>query len=388
MAIGKHIIRLLLLITAFSLPLHLFAGTACADERKAELIVDATNGKILYQKYAGETRYPASLTKMMTLYLVFDALKTGKLAMGQMLAVSEKAAEISPLKLGLKAGSRVSVEDVVLGMIVLSANDAAVVAAEALGGSEWQFAKQMTLTARKLGMNNTVFKNASGLPDDEQITTAYDLAILAMAIQRNHPEYYPLFSRTGFIFKGRRIKGHNRVLQHYRGAEGLKTGFIRASGYNLVTTARRNGFSLIGVVMGGDSIQSRDDKMIVLMNQGFNTLYANKHSDNPTYSAHNFGAPQPIDRNNVTLQTGKDAVPSDDKSDADANSADPEKKSKIASQSKIEKTSYKKKTTIHKKKSVKKKHKKRKATKQTKPAAAKQKSVSNSKAPKTTPDSH
>lgn len=237
--------------------------------RKASLVVDANSGDIIFQESANKLRYPASLTKMMTAYMVFDALKKGKLSMGQQLPVSQFASSRPRTNLALKAGNSIVTRDALNAIIVKSANDAAVVLAEAIGGDETSFSAMMNKKARELGMKNTTFVNASGLHDARQVTTAYDMARLAIALKRDFPEYYPLFSNTKFNFQGQTIAGHNRVTQNYKGADGLKTGFIRPSGFNLVTSAERGNARLVGVVLGGDTAQARDKRMMSLLDQAF-----------------------------------------------------------------------------------------------------------------------
>jgi D-alanyl-D-alanine carboxypeptidase len=233
------------------------------------MVIDAGTGEVLNEVNADQLNHPASLTKMMTLYLAFDALQKGQLKWDQPLPVSHWAAEKSPTKLGLEPGSTIAVHDCVLGMIVLSANDAATVMGEALGGSEQGFAKLMTAKAHELGMANTTFKNASGLPDEEQVTTARDLVKLASALYENFPQQYHYFSTRQFTFRGRVINGHNRLMYRYAGMDGLKTGFTSASGFNLASSAVRDDHRLFGVVMGGQSSGSRDRLMATLLDNGF-----------------------------------------------------------------------------------------------------------------------
>ncbi len=246
------------------------AYRAQVEARKSAILMDARTGEVLYADRADEPRHPASLTKMMTLYMAFDALKSGRLRLDQRLPVSYHAAAQEPTKLDLQPGSTVSVEDAILGAAIKSANDAAVVLAEAMGnGSEETFARMMTNRARSLGMNRTNFHNASGLPDPEQITTARDFAMLAQALYRDHRQFYHYFGYTEFEFQGRVIPGHNRVTQYYEGADGLKTGFIRASGFNLASSAERGGKRLVGVVFGGETAASRDREMMAMLDRGF-----------------------------------------------------------------------------------------------------------------------
>jgi D-alanyl-D-alanine carboxypeptidase len=227
----------------------------------ADIVVDANSGKVLHATNPEARRHPASLTKIMTLYLLFERLEAGKLKLDTQLKVSEEAAEQSPTKLGLKAGSTISVEDALKGVVTRSANDAAVVIAEAIAGDEDDFARLMTRKARALGMSRTVYMNASGLPDADQVTTARDQSILGRAVQERFPQYYKYFSLRSFTFRGKRIGNHNRLLGRVDGVDGIKTGYIRASGFNLVTSIRRDNRHLVAVVMGGGSAGSRDARM-------------------------------------------------------------------------------------------------------------------------------
>lgn len=245
------------------------AEQAASNPKGAAMIVDANSGQILMQDRVDEMRHPASLTKMMTLYLTFDALRAGRLGLQQSLPVSAHAASRAPTNLALRAGQTIKVEDCILGLVTRSANDAASVLAEALGGSEERFAQMMTLKARQLGMTRTRYTNASGLPDVQQVTTARDQAVLGLALQRDFPQYYPYFSTRSFTFRGRTYPNHNRLLASYAGMDGMKTGYVRMSGFNIVTSAKRGGVRLVGVVMGGSSAAARDRRMASLMNQGF-----------------------------------------------------------------------------------------------------------------------
>lgn len=217
----------------------------------ASIIINAQTGQVLWEKNADDRNYPASLTKMMTLYMLFDALEKGKTRMSATMPVSAHAAGQSPSKLGLKPGASLRVEDGIKALVTKSANDAAVVIAEFLGGSESSFAEMMTNQARRLGMSQTTFRNASGLPNLGQMSSARDMATLSMALQRNFPQYYHYFSLRAFDYNGTVIPTHNRVLLNYPGADGLKTGYIAASGFNLAASATRNGVRLVGVVFGG-----------------------------------------------------------------------------------------------------------------------------------------
>ncbi len=255
-----------------SAPKPAFAGYA-------DIVIDASSGEVLHAANADTTNYPASLTKMMTLYLLFDALERGKIRLDQGLPVSQHAAEQPATKLGLRKGSTIPVEKAILALIIQSANDVAMVVAESLGGSEPAFARKMTQTAQLLGMKHTIFRNPSGLPDPAQRTTARDMAVLAMALLQDFPQYYDYFAVRQFKFNGRTYTTHNRLVQSYEGADGLKTGYTRASGYNLVTSAVRDGHRLIGVVLGGKSSARRDKQMVSLLDRGFGTLGANDAVD-------------------------------------------------------------------------------------------------------------
>lgn len=233
------------------------------------IVIDADTGRVLSEMNADAITYPASLTKMMTLYLTFEALNAGKLRLDQNLPVSTEAASKSPTKLHLIPGDSVQIQDLILGIVTKSANDAAAVLAEGMAGSETAFAERMTLKARQLGMTSTVYRNASGLPDPEQRTTARDVAQLALALYHDFPREYRYFSTRQFYFRGKIMATHNHLLEWYEGADGIKTGYIGASGFNLAASAVRNGHRLIGVVMGGASAGSRDREMAALLDQGF-----------------------------------------------------------------------------------------------------------------------
>jgi D-alanyl-D-alanine carboxypeptidase len=238
----------------------------------ASIVLDADAGRVLSEDNADAMTYPASLAKLMTLYLTFENLNAGRLRIDQYLPVSTEAASRPPTKLGLRAGDAVQVQDLILGIVTRSANDAAAVLAEGQAGSEEAFAELMTRKARQLGMSNTVFRNASGLPDPDQHTTARDMAQLALALYHDYPREYGYFATREFEFHGSLVVGHDHLLDWYPGADGLKTGYIRASGFNLATSAVRGGHRLIGVVMGGLSGGTRDREMAALLDQGFEQL--------------------------------------------------------------------------------------------------------------------
>jgi D-alanyl-D-alanine carboxypeptidase len=238
------------------------------------IVIEPETGQILSQENPDAITYPASLTKMMTLYLTFEALNAGKLRLDQYLPVSYAAASRAPTKLGLRPGESIAVQDLILGLITRSANDAACVLAEGLAGSEPTFAEHMTRTARNLGMAHTVYRNASGLPDSDQYTTARDQAQLAVALYRDFPREYRYFATREFYFRGNTIHNHNHLLDWYEGADGIKTGYIGASGFNLAASAVRNGHRLIGVIMGGPSAGTRDREMAALLDRGFQEVGA------------------------------------------------------------------------------------------------------------------
>jgi D-alanyl-D-alanine carboxypeptidase len=250
---------------------HRYYGVDPSRETES-IVIDAETGRVLSEMNADAITYPASLTKMMTLYLTFEALNAGTLRLDQYLPVSSEAASKSPTKLHLVPGELVQVQDLILGIVTKSANDAAAVLAEGLAGSEPAFAERMTAKARQLGMTSTLFRNASGLPDPEQHTTARDIAQLALALYHDYPREYRYFATRQFYFRGRVIATHNHLLEWYDGADGIKTGYIGASGFNLAASAVRNGHRLIGVVMGGSTPVSRDREMASLLDQGFADL--------------------------------------------------------------------------------------------------------------------
>lgn len=237
--------------------------------KESYLIVDATSGRELASDRPDELRHPASLTKLMTIYLTFSALDSGRLSLGDALPVSVNSLNAPPTKMGMTPGGTVNVRDATMALVTRSANDAAVLLAEGLAGSEEAFARLMTQKARQLGMSSTVFRNASGLPNSEQVTTARDLAKLANALLRDYPHYYAIFSVQSYAYRGRALTNHNRMLGSYDGADGLKTGYTNASGFNLVMSAVRDNRRLIGVVMGGPSAAQRDRTMADLMDRGF-----------------------------------------------------------------------------------------------------------------------
>jgi len=261
-----------LAIALVALAVCLTGGPADANSKYAAIVVDYATGEVLHSRRADVVLYPASLTKMMTLVMLFDALERGDLRADSKLPVSRRAAGMPASKLGLKAGSTITVAQAIQAITVRSANDVAVVIAEAIGGSESRFAELMTARARDFGMRNTIFKNASGLPNKAQKSTARDMALLARRLIRHYPQYYHYFSQRSFAFGGRTYRSHNRLNASYRGMDGLKTGYTRASGFNLASSAVRNGQRAVVVVFGGRSAKSRDAEVVRLMDLGFERL--------------------------------------------------------------------------------------------------------------------
>ena len=233
----------------------------------AHFIMDANTGKVLAARNADVLNHPASLTKMMTLYLTFEALHAGKLRWVQKITMSKNGASVIPSKLYVRQGQTFTVREAVYGMIVKSANDMAEGMGDHLGGSEARFAEMMTRKARQLGMTKTVFRNASGLPNKSQVTTARDMAKLGLALQRDFPKEYSLFATQSFNFRGKRIRGHNNLMYRYQGMDGIKTGYTNASGFNLVSAVNHNGRRVVGVVLGGKTARSRDAQMAALLDK-------------------------------------------------------------------------------------------------------------------------
>ncbi len=248
----------------------------------AAIVIDTETGEVLFARQPDEPRYPASLTKMMTLYLTFSALEQGELRLDTKIPVSQRAARQSPSRLGLNAGERISVENVILALVTKSANDAAAALGEAMAGTEQAFAVQMTRTAQRLGMLATTFRNSSGLPHRQQRSTARDLAILAQALMADFPRYYHYFSIQRFTYKKRTFRNHNRLLRSYDGVDGIKTGYIRASGFNVAVSAERDGKRLVAVVLGGKTSRSRDAHTRQLLDQAFARIEAPWPATKPT----------------------------------------------------------------------------------------------------------
>ena len=249
----------------------LVAQTATA-EKYASIVIDTDTQEVLHARNADEARYPASLTKVMTLYMLFDALKAGEVTLDENLVVSRHAASQPPSNLRLRTGSTMKVRDAVGALVSKSANDVAVVVAERLGQTESRFAQLMTVKAKSLGMMNTRFMNASGLPNTQQLTTARDLAILAEAMLTDHADYYHYFSSSSFSWQGRSYKNHNELLGKVDGVDGIKTGYTRASGFNLMASAKRDDHRVIAIMLGGNTSQSRNTHVEALVEAAFTTL--------------------------------------------------------------------------------------------------------------------
>ena len=253
------------------LPVFWMICVSSAHAKYASFIINENTKRIYHNANADTRNYPASLTKIMTLYLVFDALKSKKISMNSKFKVSKRATRQPPSKLNLSAGSNITVKNAILALITKSANDVATVIAENLGKSERNFARLMTRKAKKLGMTRTTFRNASGLPNRGQLSTARDMATLGIAIRKNHPKFFKLFKTKSFIYKGIKYTNHNNLLGSYSGTDGIKTGYTNASGFNLVASVERNGQRIIGVVFGGKKARSRDKHMVTLLNKYFKT---------------------------------------------------------------------------------------------------------------------
>ena len=297
LAAGHMGLRGFFATVAFALTITLtFSGTPAEafTPKSASLVMDASNGRILYSHNADEQCYPASLTKVMTLYLLFSELKQGKLTLNTRLPVSRHAANQAPSRLGLKPGETIRVQDAILAIVTKSANDVAVVVGEKLGGTETNFAKMMTAKAKQLGMTRTRYMTASGLPNRLQVTTARDQAKLAKRIQSDFPQYYHYFSTRSFAWEGRVFKNHNHLLGKYDGVSGLKTGYTAASGFNLTTSVQRNGRSVIGVVLGGKTSRARDKEMVAILDRTIPKAIVMR--DTGIKLAANEPAPKPIVR--------------------------------------------------------------------------------------------
>lgn len=275
-------LRKLALALLLGLFIAVSVNPATSLAKYASIIFDAETGRVYHEVNADTRNYPASLTKMMTLYLLFDAIEQGDMTLKSKMTVSARAARQPSSKMWLAPGSKITAEDAILALIVRSANDVAVVVAEHLGKTERNFGKVMTKKAQELGMTRTIFRNASGLPNRGQLSTARDMALLSQRLMNDFPQYYSYFSHTKFTYAGKTFRGHNKFMSRYSGADGLKTGYINASGFNLAASAKRDGHRLIGVVFGGKSARQRDRHLADLMDKGF---VAADEYDRPPYPA-------------------------------------------------------------------------------------------------------
>lgn len=309
-----------------ALALFIYAAPALAKKARAQsapvqasMVIDADTGRVLHAENADVTTYPASLTKMMTLYLLFDQLEAGRLRLTDRMPVSARAAAQSPSKLGLAPGQTIGVEQAILALVTKSANDVAVIIAEAISGTEDEFGDLMTRRARQLGMTRTTFRNASGLPNLSQVTTARDMALLGRALLKNHARYYHYFSARSFEWQGAVINTHNRLMLRYEGADGIKTGYIAASGFNLVSSVNRGGQRLVGVVMGGRTAAARDRRMEQLLDIAYGAPAREDRIETAAAKPklEPAAAPQPQDKMKVLRQAAaQDKTPAKDKARA------------------------------------------------------------------------
>jgi D-alanyl-D-alanine carboxypeptidase (penicillin-binding protein 5/6) len=273
---NRHLARILVMATAL-LSLPVSAASLYTAPKYAAILIDHDSGEVLYARRADETRFPASITKVMTLYIAFEEVAAGRLKLDDRITISAHAARQPPSKLGLRPGATISVRDAFGVIATKSANDIAAALAEHLSGSESGFAARMTRTARRLGMNGTQFRNASGLPDDGHVTTARDIAILSRAMLRDFPSFYPLFSQTQYDYRGQAVANHNHLLKTMPGVDGIKTGYTNAAGFTLAASAVRAGKRLVAVVLGGPSRIGRDGNMQDLLSIGFDVLEKRRH---------------------------------------------------------------------------------------------------------------
>ncbi len=277
--IRRGFLSLLLAVAVTLTPTRAPLAQSADNARYAAIVVDAESGEVLFARHADSRRYPASITKVMTLYLAFEALAEGKVRPDDVLTVSPRAASQPPSKLGLAAGQTITLDDAMRATAVRSANDMAVAIAEHIGGSEARFTAQMTLKARELGMTQTRYVNANGLPDARQLTSARDLAILARAVMRDYPQYYRYFGLHDWAYNGRDYRNTNGLLRGGTGYDGMKTGYTNASGYNLAASAVRDGRRIITIVLGGRSTASRNAHVAALMDTGFEVERARAHGE-------------------------------------------------------------------------------------------------------------
>jgi D-alanyl-D-alanine carboxypeptidase (penicillin-binding protein 5/6) len=269
------------------------AESLYAVPKYAAILINSDNGEVLYARQADSQRFPASITKVMTLYVVFEELRAGNIRESDQVRISSFAARQPPSKLGLKPGATISVREAMGVIATRSANDISVAMAEYISGSEAEFAARMTRTAKRLGMTRTTFRNASGLPNPDHFTTARDIAILSRALIRDFPKRYPLFSLVSFDYEGKQIDNHNHLLKTMPGVDGIKTGYTNAAGFTLAASAARDGVRLIAVVLGGPNRMMRDNNVTELLETGFNVLTRRSRGENTTVAA-NFAEPDDL----------------------------------------------------------------------------------------------
>lgn len=299
----SRIMRMMVLLVAMLCIGTVSSTTAYANSKYASFVIDAHSGEVLRARNADKRLYPASLTKMMTLYMAFEAIESGRFTLDTPLKVSRTAAREPASKLGLKAGSTISMRDAIQSCATKSANDSATVIAEAIGGSVAEFARMMTRKSRSLGMKSTQFKNANGLTKSGQYSTARDMAKLGQRLFKDFPQYYPMFKRKSVRYHGRKLRATNKLLSSYSGADGIKTGYTRASGFNLVASAERDGRRVIGVVFGGKTSKRRDRHMRAILDEGFAKLPAR-----PAMPAPQMMAASPLPRQNPRYISTKTEV--------------------------------------------------------------------------------
>jgi len=297
---------------AFALLFLALAGisplrAAAAAQRHAAFVLDVNSGAVLHNDDGDAIRHPASLTKMMTLYLTFELIESGRLKMSDMITISERAASAAPSKLDLKPGTQISVADGIKAIVTKSANDIAVALAEKIGGTEANFVRLMNTRARDIGMTKTNFENPSGLPDSDHVSTAHDMAILALHLMDDFPVHYQVFATRTFTYRGKSYRNHNTMLNTFQGVDGIKTGYTRASGFNLVTSAHRGGRHLVGVVFGGSTAAARNAEMRVLLTKAF-TRASTAKTRKPMLVAKLKGTPKAAPRPSLRTQKPADVA--------------------------------------------------------------------------------
>jgi len=302
MPMGRSLVGFGVALAALSM------SAAHAQERYSAYVMDADTNEVLHADAAEDSRFPASLTKMMTLYMLFEAMERKHIGLQDKMTASKFASRQAPTKLGLKKGDQISVDIAIKALVTKSANDVAVVIAERLGGSEPRFAAQMTARARELGMTSTRFVNASGLPNAQQRTSAKDMATLGRALVRDFPQYYGYFKTPGITWRAHYAKNHNGLLGRVEGLDGIKTGYTRMSGYNLTSSVERNGHRIVAVVMGGQSPSARDAQMAHLIEGAFEEIA--KRSGQPLSSA--TFVSMPVNRATIQFDAAKDSEEGED----------------------------------------------------------------------------